>query len=83
MVNNSLYALLNSALKEAMGESAITIKDTSSFVSAGKEVLSTNKTKEAFFRTLLLCLSLNNYRTFVEGFGMVVRFIEWYNLHQE
>ena len=29
------------------------------------------------------CLSLNNYRTFVEGFGMVVRFIEWYNLHQE
>ena len=29
------------------------------------------------------CLSLNNYRTFVEGFGMVVRFIEWYNLYQE
>ena len=52
MVNNTLYALLNSALAESMGEHAITIKDTSTFVSAGKEVLSTDNNKEQFYQKL-------------------------------
>lgn len=51
-VNNTLYNLINSALQESMGEHAITVKDTSTFISAGHEVLSTNETKEQFYQKL-------------------------------
>lgn len=52
MVNNTLYTLLNSALAESMGEHAITIKDTTTFISAGHEVLSTSENKDAFYQKL-------------------------------
>lgn len=51
-VNNVLYSLVNSALAESMGEHAITVKDTASFVSAGNAVLSTSETKEKFYQKL-------------------------------
>ena len=49
---NQIYSLLNATSKEALGESAITVKDTTTFLSLGNQVLSTDATKEAFYDKL-------------------------------
>lgn len=49
---NQIYTLLNATSKEALGDSAITVKDTTTFLSLGNQVLSTDKTKESFYDKL-------------------------------
>lgn len=48
-----IYTLVNDAAKEALGEQAITVKDTSSLVSLGEAVLSSDENKDVFTKTLM------------------------------
>lgn len=48
-----IYLIVNDAAKEALGEQAITVKDTSSFVSLGEQVLSSDENKDVFTKTLM------------------------------
>lgn len=52
MLVNQLYGLLTEASKQVLGESAIAVTDTASFLSLGKEILSTDETVDAFYSTL-------------------------------
>lgn len=52
MTANQIYQLVNAVTQEALGASALTVKDTSSFISLGKEVLKTDTTKDAFYNKL-------------------------------
>ena len=49
---NQIYSLLNATSKEALGDSAITVKDTTTFISLGNQVLSTDETKESWYNKL-------------------------------
>ena len=44
---NQIYAMVNDSAKEALGESAIAVKDTATLVSLGDVVLSSDDNKEA------------------------------------
>lgn len=48
-----IYTMVNDAAKEALGEQAITVKDTSSLVSLGEQVVSSDETKDIFTKTLV------------------------------
>ena len=50
---NQIYQIVNDACAEALGESAITAKDTGTLVSLGTVVLSSADNKDAFFRALM------------------------------
>ena len=50
---NQIYTMVNDATAQMYGSEAITVKDTSSLVSLGEKVLSSNKDKEVFFNTLV------------------------------
>lgn len=47
-----VYDLLNQTASEAIGESAITVKDTSTLVSLGNQIFSTQDNTDAFFNKL-------------------------------
>lgn len=49
---NQIYAFINEVQKQALGEEAITVKDTASLVSLGETVLSSNTNKDAFYQKL-------------------------------
>lgn len=50
---NQIYLMVNDATKEALGSKAIAVKDTSTLVSLGDLVLSSDKNKEAFYNALV------------------------------
>lgn len=64
-VYNTLYSLVNSAMAESMGEHAITIKDTASFLSAGNAVLSTSDNKDNFYQAFAdrIGATVTDYKT--------------------
>lgn len=47
-----IYDLINQTASEAIGESAITVKDTSSLVSLGNQIFSTQENTDAFYNRL-------------------------------
>ena len=49
---NQIYLLVNDSAKEAIGSSAITVKDTGTLVSLGDQVLSSTENKDAFYKAL-------------------------------
>ena len=49
---NQIYSLVNDSAKEAIGASAITVKDTGTLVSLGNQVLSNTENKDAFYKAL-------------------------------
>lgn len=49
---NQIYGLTNKIAKMALGEGAITAVDTQSFVSLGKQILSTEDNLDAFYKVL-------------------------------
>ena len=50
---NQIYTLVNDAASEALGKSAITAKDTGSFVSLGNVVFSSTANTEQFYKSLV------------------------------
>jgi hypothetical protein len=52
MTVNQIYDVLNVANTEMFGQKAITVKDTSTFVSFGDKVLSTDNNKEMFYNII-------------------------------
>lgn len=48
-----LYTMINDILPEVLGKKAMTVKDTSSFVSAGNEIISSNASMDIFYRGLM------------------------------
>lgn len=50
---NQIYLMVNDAASEALGEKAITAKDTASFVALGDKVLSSDTDKEQFYKALV------------------------------
>ena len=48
-----IYAIVNDSAKEALGERAITVKDTATLVSLGDVVLSSDTDKDAFYKALV------------------------------
>ena len=50
---NQIYTMVNDATAQMYGSEAITVKDTSSLVSLGEKVLSSETDKDAFFKTLV------------------------------
>ena len=53
MKANQIYTLVNDAASEALGKSAITAKDTGSFVSLGNVVFSSTANTEQFYKSLV------------------------------
>lgn len=49
---NQIYSLVNDSAKQAIGLTAITVKDTGTLVSLGNQVLSNTENKDAFYRAL-------------------------------
>lgn len=49
---NQIYSLVNDSAKEAIGSTAITVKDTGTLVSLGNQVLSSTENKDAFYKAL-------------------------------
>lgn len=49
---NQIYGMVNDSAKEALGDRAITVKDTATLVSLGNVVLSSDNDKEGFYRAL-------------------------------
>ena len=49
---NQIYQLTNKIAKQALGEGAITAVDTQSFISLGKQILSTEENVDAFYKVL-------------------------------
>lgn len=49
---NQIYSMVNDAATEALGHSAIAVKDTASLVSLGDVVLSSDTNKEQFYKAL-------------------------------
>lgn len=47
-----IYELMNETSKEILGAQAITVKDTTSFVSLGNQILSTSTNTDAFYKKL-------------------------------
>lgn len=50
---NQIYLMVNDAASDALGEKAITAKDTASFVALGDKVLSSDTDKEQFYKALV------------------------------
>lgn len=50
---NQIYTMVNDATAQMYGSEAITVKDTSSLVSLGEKVLSSETDKDVFFKTLV------------------------------
>ena len=50
---NQIYTMVNDAAAEALGDQAITVKDTASLVSLGDTVLSSKDNKDAFYGALV------------------------------
>lgn len=53
MTYTQIYALINDLLPEALGAKAIAVKDTSTFVSAGAEVVSSATSLDIFYKGLI------------------------------
>lgn len=49
---NQIYSMVNDAATEALGHSAITVKDTATLVSLGDKVMSSDTDKEQFYKAL-------------------------------
>lgn len=49
---NQIYGMVNAAAAEALGKSALAVKDTATLVSLGDVVLSSSTNKEAFYNAL-------------------------------
>lgn len=52
VTTNQIYGIVNDAASDALGEKAIAVKDTASFVSLGDVVLSSDTNKEQFYKSL-------------------------------
>ncbi len=50
---NQIYQIVNDSAQEALGSKAITVKDTSSFVSLGQEVFSSANNVDMFYKVLV------------------------------
>ena len=50
---NQIYTLVNEVAKQTFGESAITVKDTSTLVALGDKVLSSDKDTDKFAKSLV------------------------------
>lgn len=50
---NQIYTMVNDATAQLYGSEALTVKDTSSLVSLGEKILSSDTDKEVFFKTLV------------------------------
>ena len=50
---NQIYTMVNDATAQMYGSEALTVKDTSSLVSLGEKILSSDTDKEVFFKTLV------------------------------
>ena len=53
MTYTQIYSLINDVLPEALGAKAITVKDTSTFVSAVSEVVSSATSLDIFYKGLI------------------------------
>lgn len=49
---NQIFSIVNDSASEALGKSAITAKDTGTFVSLGDQVVSSDTNKEQFYKSL-------------------------------
>ena len=68
---NQIYEILNSASKQAFGESAVVVTDTSSFIALGSGVLRSEVDTENYLNTLVdrigkTVFSVRNYQKFDE-----------------
>ena len=68
---NQIYEILNSASKQAFGESAVVVTDTSSFIALGSAVLRSDTDTENYLNTLVdrigkTVFSVRNYQKFDE-----------------
>ena len=68
---NQIYEILNSASKQAFGESAVVVTDTSSFIALGTAVLRSDVDTENYLNTLVdrigkTVFSVRNYQKFDE-----------------
>lgn len=72
---NQMYTLLNVAQKMAYGEVAVTVLDTSSFVSLGNFVMSSDNNRDNFFNVLYdrIGLVLNNTRPYETADDNIIR----------
>lgn len=82
---SQIYDLVNQTAKESMGEQAITVKDVSSLIALGDNVLASNKDTENFLNTLVdriasTVFSVRQYESDSEGmvrhpfeFGCIVQ----------
>ena len=82
---SQIYNLVNQTAKESMGENAITVKDTSSLIALGDNILSSNTDTENFLNTLVdriarTVFSVRQYESDSEGmvrhpfeFGCIVQ----------
>lgn len=63
---NQIYTLINAAANEALGRSALTVKDTSTLVSLGETVLSSQTNTEKFYQKLVdrIGATYVKYRTY-------------------
>ena len=52
VTTNQVYGIVNDAASEALGEKAIAVKATASFVSVGDVVLSSDTNKDQFYKSL-------------------------------
>mgnify|MGYP007050003483 CR=1 FL=1 len=50
---NQIYTLINEVAQQTFGESAITVKDTSTLVALGDKVLSSDKDTDKFAKSLV------------------------------
>lgn len=72
---NQVYALLNAVQQMAYGEIAVTVIDTSSFVSLGQLVMSSDNNRDNFFGVLYdrIGITLNNTRKYESSDDNILR----------
>lgn len=49
---SQIYSIVNEASKQALGREAITVKDVTSFIALGNQILSSDTNKDAFYQSL-------------------------------
>lgn len=90
---NQIYALINAAAAEALGSTAITVKDTSTLASLGETVLSSSTNTDAFYQKLVdrIGATYAKYRTYnapnkndilmnVLDFGIILQKVQTHKL---
>lgn len=80
MNTNQIYSIVNSAVNQAIGDSAITAIDTQSLISLGNVVLDSSANTEAFLNTLAQRIgrTIYRFRVYKNKFDdMIVSDMEW------